>query len=169
VERRKALETLERVGGGGYLPNWGIGGALYRAGAYEDALATLARAQKAAHDIGTESHPGVDALRAMALKQLGRDKEANAVMQQLRSRFGWFSAERRLLFVFRRALRLVIEAEKLFARGDSTLLSIWELIEEDKLDEASELIEKTRQSKDADYVNRMEGAIKLIEALRNLK
>jgi len=63
----------------------------------------------------------------------------------------------------------VIEAEKLFARGDNTLLSMWELIEEEKLDEASELIEKARQSKDADYVCRMEGAIKLIEALHNQK
>ena len=102
----------------------------------------------------------------MALKQLGRDKEANAVMQQLRSGYeSW--AEQTL---FRPGLReRVIEAEKLFAGEDSTLLSIWELIEEDRLDEASELIEKARQSKDADYVNRMEGAIKLIEALRNLK
>ncbi len=63
----------------------------------------------------------------------------------------------------------MIEAEKLFARGDNTLLSIWELIEENKLDEASELIEKARQSKNADYTDRLEGAIKLIEALRTLK
>ena len=41
-----------------------------------------------------------------------------------------------------------------------------ELIERVKLDEASELIEQARQSKDADYVKRMEGAIKLLEALR---
>jgi hypothetical protein len=59
--------------------------------------------------------------------------------------------------------------EEYFAGEDRTLLSIWDLIEENKLDEASELIEKARQSKNADYVNRMEGAIKLIEALRNQK
>jgi len=166
VEKGKALETLERAVS--HRATWGtlsrLGAAQYSVGAYEDALATLTRAQKIRHDIGLESGPGIQGLRAMALHQLGRDKEANAVMQQLRSVFErWFSIQHRL---FRPRLRTVIKAEKLFAGQDSTLLSIWELIEEDRLDEASELIEKARQSEDADYVNRMEGAIKLLEVLR---
>ncbi len=63
----------------------------------------------------------------------------------------------------------MVEFEKFFAGEDSTLLSVWELIEDDKLDEASDLVEKTRLSKNADYVSRMEGAIKLLDALRNRK
>ena len=147
-----------------------LGRAQYRIGAYEEALETLARAEKnrpkSLSDSG--SGPGVDGLKAMTLHQLGRDKEANAVIEKIRGGFErWFSAEDNLYFDF--FLSRVIEVEKFFAGEDKTLLSIWELIEENKLDEASELIEKARLSKNADYVNRLEGAIKLIEALRNLK
>jgi hypothetical protein len=105
---------------------------------------------------------------AMALHQLGRDKEANAALQRLRSGFErWFSAKSLPYFGIR--LDVVIAVEKFFAGEDRTLLSIWELIEEDKLDEASGLIEKARQSKNADYIDRLEGAIKLLEVLHNLK
>jgi tetratricopeptide (TPR) repeat protein len=189
VEKRKALETLERAVSYDSRRPWPLvflGAAHYRLGVYEDALATLTRAKKIQDDIiddiGVE--PGLaiyygpgptnNAFSAMALHQLGRDKEANAILQQLRSGFErWFSAEDPLFgppFRIRGpSLELIIEVERLFARGDSTLLSIWEHIEENRLDEASELIEKERQSKNADYVSHMEGAIKLIEALRNLK
>ena len=40
----------------------------------------------------------------------------------------------------------MIEVEKFFAGEDNTLLSIWELIEDNKLDEASRLIEEARLS-----------------------
>ena len=101
----------------------------------------------------------------MTLYQLGREKEAKAALQKVRGGFDeWFSLGGSY---FGALLKLVVEVEKLFAGQDSTLLSIWELIEENKLDEASELIEEARQSKDADYVGRMEGAIKLLEVLRN--
>jgi hypothetical protein len=104
----------------------------------------------------------------MALQQLGRDTEANAVMQQVRSIYrdggGWISER----YGFSPLRHHVSVVEKYFAGEDRTLLSIWELIEENDLNEASELIEKARQSKDADYVERIEGAIKLIEMLRNM-
>jgi len=151
--------------------NWRYVGHLavaqLRVGAYEESLATLARFRKMRDDAGPEFvTPFGDGYTAMALHQLGRYKEANAALKQARSRYGegWLSRRSGLSFLDR-----VIEVEKFFAGEDKTLLSIWELIEENKLDEASELIEKAHQSKNADYVNRMEGAIKLIEALRNLK
>jgi WD40 repeat protein len=169
VEYREALEKFEKVVS--YDPNnyrWlaHLGVAQYRVGAYEDAMVTLARAKKMEDDAGMPPNPVINGYRAMALQQLGRDKQANAAMQQARSVYGeeWTSGRFATFF-----LECVIEVEKSFAGEDPTLLSIWELIEENKLDEASELIEKARQSKDADYVERMEGAIKLIEALRNLQ
>jgi len=171
VEYREALEKLEKVvsyvsNNFMYLSHLGV--AQYRVGAYEDALVTLVRAKKMEDDAGLEpGGPIIDGYTAMALQQLGRDKQANAVMHKLRSGYieeGWISGRYPWFF-----LECVIEVEQFFAGEDRTLLSIWELIEEDKLDEASELIEKARQSKNADYVNRMEGAIKLLEVLRNLK
>jgi hypothetical protein len=105
----------------------------------------------------------------MTLYQLNHDREANALIQQLRYGYKkrWFSIDDNISAQF--FLRMVIEVEKLFADGDTKLLSVWEFIEEDKLDEAAELIEKTRLSNNANYVNHMEGATKLIEVLRNLK
>ena len=62
-------------------------------------------------------------------------------------------------------LTFFVEVEKLFASEDSTLLSLWELIEDAKLDEAGEVIEKVRLSKNAEDVNRMEGAVKFLSIL----
>ena len=169
---REALEKVEKAVSlePDRVPFIGaLGAAQYRLGAYEEALATLARAVKIVDDtnIGSERGPVAEGLRAMALHQLGRDEEANTAIQKIRSGFErWFSAKGSLYFTF--FLTRVIEVEKLFAGEDSTLLSVWELIEEDKLDEASELVEKARLSKNAD-LSRMEGAIKLLEALRNIE
>jgi WD40 repeat protein len=170
VEYREALEKFEKVvslepNNIKYLSHLGV--AQYRVGAYEETLVTLARAKKMRDDAGIEPSPTTDGFKAMALHQLGRDKQAHAVMQEARSGYleeGRFSGMYTRVF-----LKRAIEIEKFFAGEDSTLLSIWELIEENKLDEASEFIEKARLSKNADYVNRMEGAIKLLEVLRNLK
>ena len=145
-----------------------LGAAQYRVGAYEEALATFARAEKikdANIERFRDPSPTIDGFTAMALHQLGRNKEANAVIQLLRGglKEEWFTKWDRFM------LNRVVEVEKLFAGEDSTLLSIWELIEEDKLDEASDLIEKARESKNANYVSPMEGAIKLLEVLRKRK
>ncbi len=146
-----------------------LGAAQYRVGAYENALATLTRAltraKKIRDDAGIEPGPVIGGFKAMALRQLGRDKQASAVMQQLRSVYGEWITRGYQTF----ALGRIFEVEKFFAGEDRTLLSICELIEEDKLDEASDLIEKARESKNANYVSRMEGAIKLLEVLRKRK
>jgi len=142
----------------------------YRLGAYEDTLAAVAHAEKIRDDanIGPNRGPVSDVLRAMALHGLGREKEANAVIQQLRCNYKerWFSIDNADAPFF---LRIIIEVEMLFADGDSTLLSVWELIEQYELDEAAEVIEKIRLSNDAEAIDRMQGAIKLLEILRNLK
>jgi hypothetical protein len=133
-------------------------------GAYEDALAAWARAKKMRDDAGIGFvSPVGDGYRAMALHELGRYEQANAAMQQARSAYGekWISGTNATFF-----LECVIEAEKFFAGEDKTLLSIWELIEENKLDEASRLIEEARSSQNADSEDRMEGAIRLLDALR---
>jgi WD40 repeat protein len=172
VKYREALEKLEKAVS--YAPTrllwlFHLGVAQYRLRAYEDALATMTRAKKMRDDVYLEPDPIIDGYRAMALQQLGRDTEANAVMQQARSIYGdgggWIS-ERYGSSPLRGHVSVV---EKYFAGEDRTLLSIWDLIKENELDKASERIEKARQSKDADYVSRLEGAIRLIEALRNLK
>ncbi|MGB2866607.1 MAG: hypothetical protein WBC05_24970, partial [Sedimentisphaerales bacterium] len=172
---REAMEKAKKavnIEPDSFISLMALGAAQYRIGAYEDTLATFTRVEKVRDDTKIKPGPAVDGFRAMALRQLGRNKEAKAALQQLRGRLKeeWFSVDDPgfgdWVTVF---LTLVVEVEKLFAGEDSTLLSIWELIEENKLDEASELIEKLRLSKNADYVNRMEGAIKLLEVLHNLK
>jgi len=169
VEYREALEKFEKAVS--YNPNnyryiAHLGVAQYRVGAYEQAVATLARAGKMAREADRVAYLLTDAYRAMALQQLGRDTQADAAMQQARGLYEEerFSGRYGLFF-----LHCVVEAEQFFAGEDQTLLAIWKLIDEDALDEASELIEKTRQSKNADYMDRLDGAIKLLEALRNLK
>jgi len=163
LEKAVSLELVRR------FISW-LGAAQYRLGAYEDALATFARVRKMRDDAGIdEPGPVSDGFKCMALHRLGRDKEANAALRELRSGFErWFSAEDNSSY-FTFFVTRVVEVEKLFAGEDRTLHAILGLIEENKLDEASELIEKTRQSKHPDYVTRMEGAIKLLEALRNLE
>jgi len=174
MKYQEALKKVERaisMGPDGRNLMTTLGAAQYRVGAYEDALATLERLQKTRDDPTIElvidgGFIRAMAFRAMALKQLGRGKEANVVIQKLRGHYErWFRFHRNHPFSFTR----FVEVEKLFAGEDSTLLSIWDLIEENKLDEASELVEEARLSKNADYVSRMEGAVKLLEVLRNLK
>ena len=141
--------------------------AQLRVGAYEESLATRALVRKMRDDAGIGFvSPCGDGYTAMALHQLGRYKQANAALKQARSRYGegWLSRRYGLSFLDR-----VFEIEKFFAGEDRTVLAILEYMEENKLDEASILIEETRQSKNADYIDRMEGAVKLLEALRNLK
>jgi len=173
AEYREALEKLEKAVSynptkGPYLFHLGV--AHYRLRAYEDALATMTRVKKMIDDAGGGGFR-VDGYRAMALQQLGREREAKVALRQSRSNYGggWISERYGSFWLRSLFLQGVCEVEKFFAGEDRTLLAIWELIEENRLDEASELIEKARLSKSADYVNRLEGAIKLIEALRNLK
>jgi len=104
----------------------------------------------------------------MALWQLGRDKEAKATLQQLRGQVKeeWFSEKDPYFGGWSRVfLTLVIEVEKLFATEDSTLMSILELIAQDELDRAAEVVEKVRSSEDAVYSDSMDAAATLLRIL----
>ena len=170
VEYQEALAKLEKAVS--YDPDnyryvAHLAMAQLRVGAYEESLATRARSKKMRDDAGIGFvTPSSDGYTAMTLYRLGRDEQATAYLKRARSHYGegWLSRRYGLIFLER-----VFEIERSFAGEDRTLLAILELIEENKLDEASELIEKTRLSKKPDYVDRMEGAVKLLEALRNLK
>ncbi len=147
-----------------------LGAAQYRIGAYEDALATLTRAQKIRDESNMKCGPVIEGYKAMTLRQLGRNNEAKAVLQQLRDGpvERWLSFDEQYYATVGSApmlLKFLVEIEKLFAGEDSTVLPLWGLIEDGKLDEAGEVIEKVRLSKNADDINRMEGAVKLLSIL----
>ena len=61
-----------------------LGAAQYRTGAYEEALKTLATAEKLLADEGDKADPPALAFKALALHQLGRAGEAKATLEQLR-------------------------------------------------------------------------------------
>ncbi len=85
---RSALAKAEKANG--WEPNdpgilAGLGAAQYRTGAYEQALKTLARAERLA---GEDTDPWVLAFRAMTLQRLGRLDEAKGRLSQLQSLLG---------------------------------------------------------------------------------
>ncbi len=127
----------------------GLGAAQYRVRAYQDALTTL---------IHCGSRPAPLAFMAMVLYQLGRVEQAQATLNQLRVLYE--NAEFAEGRWGRRAQPFAIEAEKLFAGENTKLYSVWEHIEEGELEEAAQLIEELRTSKDAETTARIEGAVK---------
>jgi len=85
---RSALAKAQKANG--WEPNdpgilAGLGAAQYRTGAYEQALKTLARAERLA---GEDTDPWVLAFRAMTLQRLGRLDEAKGRLSQLQSLLG---------------------------------------------------------------------------------
>jgi len=139
-------------------PNdWNILGTLfiaqYRVGAYQDALTTLIHFENMRVDAHLEPGPGSVAFKAMALHQLGRDEEAQAAINRLR-----------VLFEDRqwnpKGQAYVIEAEKLFAGENTKLYSVWESIEDGRLKEAVQPLEKLRSLKDAESAAHIEDAVK---------
>ncbi|HUU19879.1 MAG TPA: protein kinase [Sedimentisphaerales bacterium] len=130
-----------------------LGVAQYRVGEYQDALTTLIHVEKMEADDHLEHRPLSLAFMAMALYQLDRAEEAQATINRLR-----------VLFEDRRwnpkGQAYVIEAEKLFAGENTKLYSVWEFIEEGRLKEAVQLIEKLRSLKDAESSAHIEGAVK---------
>jgi tetratricopeptide (TPR) repeat protein len=106
----------------------------------------------------------------MTLHQLGRDNEAYIALQQLRSRpkERWLYLEECFYLLEGNVLMLLkflIEVEKLFVGEDNRVLSVWEFIEDSKLDEASAVIEKVRSSQNAEDIHRMENAAELLSIL----
>jgi tetratricopeptide (TPR) repeat protein len=132
-----------------------LGMAQYRVGAYQDALTTLIHVEKIKADAHLELGRVSLAFMAMALHQLGRDEEAKAVLNRLRVRLeDWQLTE------YPWAQAFMIEAEKLFAGENIKLHSVWESIDEGRVEEAAQLTEELRSSKDAETTAHIEGAVK---------
>ncbi|MCX5637704.1 MAG: hypothetical protein NTX52_08445, partial [Planctomycetota bacterium] len=130
-----------------------LGMEKYKAGAYEEALATLKRVDEHRRTVlKNESQPRDIAYIAMALHKLGREKEAEAALNRLRGLFedSKHTHEENYLY----------EAEKLFAGENSKLYSVWEYIESGKLEEASQLVKELQSLEDpnisgsVDYVTK---------------
>jgi WD40 repeat protein/serine/threonine protein kinase/tetratricopeptide (TPR) repeat protein len=132
-----------------------LGLAQYRVGAFQDALAAMIQFEKSRADGHLEPRPLPLAFMAMALQQLGRAEEAEAALRRLR-----VLLENAEFTEYHVAQPYVMEAEKLFAGENTRLYSVWESIEEGRMEEAVQLIEELRSSKDADTTERIEGAIK---------
>jgi WD40 repeat protein/tetratricopeptide (TPR) repeat protein len=132
-----------------------LGAAHYRVGAYEDALATLKRAEMIRADARLKPDPANMAFLAMTLNKLNRDEDANATLAQLR---GLFEEER--FAGDKKARAALFEAENLFVGEKSGLCSVWESIAAEKLEEAVQQIEDLRSLKDAETAREMEGAVK---------
>ncbi len=128
----------------------------YRSGAYEEALMTLTRIDKLRRTVlNIQSHPRDAVFTAMALHQLGHDREAEAALSQLRCLFedGKHSDEEKYLY----------EAEQLLAGEKSEVHLVWEHIKSGKLKEACQLVEELRSLPRQEYTEiagSIESAIK---------
>jgi len=135
-----------------------LGIAQYRTGAYEDAFATLSRADKIHIDVYEEPNVASVAFIAMSLHQLGRTEETQDAIGRLRGLL-----EDGRLDDDQKAQDFFIEAEKLFAGGDMKLLSVWECIEGGKHEEAVQLVEELRSlphQEGIEIAGGLEGAIR---------
>jgi serine/threonine protein kinase len=113
----------------------------YKAGAYEEAAATLKRVDEYRRTVlNKESQLSEIAYIAMALRRLGHNQEAQASLEQLRGMFedGKYISEEHYLY----------EAEQIFAGENSKGYLAWERIKAGKLDEASQLAEELGASED---------------------
>jgi serine/threonine protein kinase/Flp pilus assembly protein TadD len=133
-----------------------LGAGQYRAGAYEEALATLSHVDKLPRTtLNIQSHPRDAASIAMSLHQLGRDREAEAALDRLRILYedGKGAHEGKYLY----------EAEQLFVSQNSKVHLAWESIEAGKLKEAWQLAEELRSLPRQEYTeiaSSIESAIK---------
>jgi len=91
-----------------------LGAGQYRLGYYEDAVKTLAKAERILSDAGEEPDPWNLAFKAMTLHKIGRTDEAKAALEQLRELTeGWQVGE--ATEVVQALQDLLAEAEKLIA------------------------------------------------------
>jgi len=132
-----------------------LGVAQYRVGAFQDALMTIIQFEKLQADDHLENRPLPLATMAMALHQLGRDAEAQAVLNRLR-----VLLEDPKWVEYPTGQAFAIEAEKLLAGEGTKLYSVWESIEEGREKEAVQLMEELRSLKDVETTARIEGAVK---------
>jgi tetratricopeptide (TPR) repeat protein len=113
-----------------------VGIEKYGMGAYEQALATLTFVDKLHRVVNSESSPAEVAFIAMSLHQLGRAKEAESTLEELR---GMFENDKNS-----ELLKWLCGAEKLFAGESSNVGQVWECIELGKLNNARQLIKELR-------------------------
>ncbi|GAF85320.1 unnamed protein product, partial [marine sediment metagenome] len=135
----KALETARRVLGEEdpqtltivtAISNLGV--EQYRAGAYQNALVTLTRIRRLRQTAFKQSKASDVAFIAMALHQLGRTQEAQAVLEQLRDLFEDDKQHHEQSYLQ--------EAEQLLAGENSRIYLVWECIETERLEEARQLL-----------------------------
>jgi len=127
----------------------------YKAGAYEEAAATLKRVDEYRRTLlNKESQPSEMAYLAMALRRLSRNQEAQASLEQLRGMFedGKYASEEHYLY----------EAEQVFAGENSKGYLAWERIKVGKLDEASQLAEELGASEDPNTAGGMQSISKTL-------
>jgi tetratricopeptide (TPR) repeat protein len=127
----------------------------YGMGAYEQALATLTGVDKLRRAANYEPSPADVSFIAMSLHRLGRDKEAEAALNRLRRLFEDGKHTHKLSYL--------CKAEQLFASENSKVYLVWECIEDDKLNEASELVKDLRslpRQKDTKIARRVQSLIK---------
>ena len=129
----------------------------YRIGAYEDAVETLTAVKKSRLEVTHETRPTDVAFFAMALYQVGHKAEAEDALNRLRRLFedGWHPRSEEYLW----------ETEQLLAGKKSKVYPVWERIKEEKLNEASQLIEELRSlpfSEDSETAGSVQSAIKAL-------
>jgi tetratricopeptide (TPR) repeat protein len=130
----------------------------YSRGAYEEALTTLTRVDKLRRTVlNSKSHPRDVAFIAMTLRQLDRNREAAAALEELRGMFedDKHSDEEKYLY----------EAEKLFAAENSKVYLVWEHIGAGKLKDAWQLVEELRSLPRQEYseiASSIESAVKFL-------
>jgi tetratricopeptide (TPR) repeat protein len=110
------------------LATWGID--MYEAGAHEQALSLLAGIDKLRRAVGADPNSAEVAYIAMSLRQLGRGKEAETTLEQLRS---MHENSRKS-----ESLKWLCRAEKVFAGQDSAIGQVWECIELGRLNDAQQ-------------------------------
>jgi tetratricopeptide (TPR) repeat protein len=117
------------------ISNLTVGGiGKYEMGRYEQALAMLTCVDKLRRTANYEFNPAEVAFIAMALHQLGRDQEAEAVLNQLRGLFEEGKHTNKLSYL--------CKAEQLFTGDNSKVNLVWECIEVGRWKEAWQLLKE---------------------------
>jgi tetratricopeptide (TPR) repeat protein len=153
INNIKEITKTDQVKANIYLRKlaW-VGRSQYHVGAYEDALETLQL------EFPDKICPTDVAFIAMALNQVGKQREAQVDLDRLRLLLedgGHFRAEKYLC-----------DTEQLLAGKNSRVYGVWELIKAEKLEEASRLVEKLRSllhhKDDRETVGRIQSVFKAL-------
>ena len=152
-----ALEGISQIYMGRFIQMLvTLGTNQYRQANYKDAVVSLTRADQLRLALNNKPDPGDMAHIAISLHQLGRKQEALAALNQLR-----------LLFEddeYADRISLLREAEQSFVGKDSKVYLVWECIKNEKLQEASQIIDELRSqpSQDAQIAASLKSAAKVL-------